>query len=47
MILVQKQKYNHGKKEEGLLDTTGTDLAIALSLSIHTPLIRARNYEEN
>lgn len=43
MILVQKQKYSKGKRLNGLLDTSGTAIAVALGLRVYTPFIKPKN----
>jgi hypothetical protein len=43
MILVQKQKYSKGKKENGPLDVSGSRLAKSLGIRVYTPRIRCRN----
>jgi hypothetical protein len=42
MILIQRQKYSKGKKENGLLDVSGSRLAKALGISVYTPRIEPR-----
>jgi hypothetical protein len=39
MILIQRQKYKSGKKQNGLLDCSGTKLALGLNIPIYTPKI--------